>query len=408
MNKTLALILTSAMSLLTLNACEKQDPDETPNPYTPISLTKAEEAIADGANAFGFDVYHALYKDEQMLVSPLSLSLVLSMTACGAEGRTAEQMCSTLGFGDSSTEEVAGYYKKMVSCLQTIDNKSTFEIANSIWIEKRLDVKKDFISRTDKYFSSEVRNVDFDSSSTADAINKWCSDNTHGKISKIIEKLDPGTVMALINALYFKGKWAFEFNDKTRSEQFTTISGSKVKHDMMSATERLRYSSSEGYEMVSLPYGNGAFQMSVILPPKDIPFAKAADNMDDGRWNALNSSLTTCNVNLKIPEFKFEYSSDLGEVLKALGMTDAFSASADFSGISDASLYIDSVIQKTFIEVNTKGTEAAAATIVTMKLTAAGPPQEPKNVDFIADRPFLFVISEQSTGAILFIGQKVD
>ena len=148
--------------------------------------------------------------------------------------------------------------------------------------------------------------------------------------------------------------------------------------------------------------------MSIILPPENLPFAKAVDNMDDRRWNVLNNDLTTCNVNLKMPEFKFEYSSDMGKVLQALGMTDAFSGSADFSGISDAQLCIDSVIQKTFIEVNTKGTEAAAATVVTMRLTAAEPPQEPKNVDFIADRPFLFIIQEQSTGAILFIGQKVD
>lgn len=408
MNRIITILLATAVSITMLDACEKQDPDETPNPYTPISLTKAEEAITDGANAFGFDVYHALYADDQMLVSPLSLSLALSMTACGAEGRTSEQMCSTLGFGDSSTEDVAGYYKKMVSSLLTIDNKTTFEIANSIWADKRLDVKKDFLSMTGKYFSSEVRNVDFTSSSTVDAINKWCSDNTHGKISKIIEELDPGTVMALINALYFKGKWAFEFNDRTRSEQFTTISGSKVKHDMMSAAKKLMYSSSDGYEMVSLPYGNGAFQMSVILPPEDMPFAEAVGRMDGKRWDVLNNGLTTCNVNLKMPEFKFEYSSDMGEVLKALGMTDAFSGSADFSGISDAPLCIGSVIQKAFIEVNTKGTEAAAVTVATMTLTAYEPPQEPKNVDFIADRPFLFVISEQSTGAILFIGQKVN
>lgn len=160
--------------------------------------------------------------------------------------------------------------------------------------------------------------------------------------------------------------------------------------------------------MVSLPYGNGAFQMSVILPPEDMPFAEAVGSMDDRRWNVLNNGLTTCNVNLKMPEFKFEYSSDMGEVLKALGMTDAFSGSADFSGISDAPLCIGSVIQKAFIEVNTKGTEAAAVTVVTMMLSAAEPLQEPKNVDFIADRPFLFVISEQSTGTILFIGQKVN
>ncbi len=243
-------------------------------------------------------------------------------------------------------------------------------------------------------------------------VNKWCSDNTHGKITEIVKSIPPETVMALVNALYFNGKWGgFKFNDKTNEEDFRTIDESKTKVEMMSASSSFSYASDDGWSMVNLPYGNGAFRMSVILPPVDMKFADAAKSLDADRFIKLSAMTRTHPVNLKMPQFKYEYSIDeLGDVLVSLGMEDAFDASkADFRKMADVPLgeiFIRTVKHKTFIDVNTKGTEAAAVTYVGMGIAAA--PPVTGTVDFIADRPFFFFISESSTGSILFIGQKTN
>ena len=418
MKKLIAISGILLMFMALSASCEKEnmpseDGAKIDNTYVPIALTKAEGAVADSADAFAFDAYRALYEGDQMLISPLSLSLALSMTACGAGGNTAAQMSGTLGFTGLSVDDVASYYNKMVTNLTTIDRETTFESANSIWIDNGFSVKKDFISSVKEYFAAEEKRVSFRDPSTVDAVNKWCSEKTHEKIPKMVDKFSSDCVMALINALYFNGKWGVEFNEKTRKEKFTTIVGSEVKVDMMSMEHQLKYSSVDGWSMVEVPYGNGAFRMNVILPPENIAFGKAAGSLDMPLWNKLRSTAAERPVDLKIPEFKFEYEAkELKKALISLGMSDAFiPESADFSRLADIAagdaLYIGDVRQKAFIDVNTKGTEAAAVTIATLSIASAVHPAPLPKVEFIADRPFFFIIHEQSTGSILFIGQKV-
>ena len=415
MHKILTSIAILALGLTTMVACEKLNTEDsnTDNEYVPLELTKAESGIAVKANEFGFNVFHSLYEENPMLISPLSLSLALSMTACGADGDTEKQMTSTLGFTGYTSEEVAGYYKKMVEALKGIDKKTTFEVANSIWVSKYLNVKEEFVSAVKDNFASEERTVDFTDPMVVSQINKWCSDNTHGKITEIVKSIPPETVMALVNALYFNGKWGgFKFDDKTKKEDFKTINGSKTKVEMMNTNSSLSYASRDGWSMVNLPYGNYAFRMSVILPPEDMKFSDAAKSLDADRFSNLTGSASPRPVNLKMPQFKYEYFIDeLGDVLADLGMKDAFDASkADFRKMADVSLgdiFIGTVKHKTFIDVNTKGTEAAAVTYVGMKYGAAAPVTSVP-VDFIADRPFFYIISESSTGSILFIGQKTN
>ena len=415
MHKILTSIAILALGLTTMVACEKLNTEDsnTDNEYVPLELTKAESGIAVKANEFGFNVYHSLYEGKPMIISPLSLSLALSMTACGADGETEKQMTSVLGFTGYSSEEVAGYYKKMIEALKGIDKKSTFEIANSIWVSKYLNVKEEFVSMVKDNFVSEKRTVDFMDPTVVNQVNKWCSDNTHGKITEIVKSIPPETVMALVNALYFNGKWGgFKFNDKTNEEDFKTIDESKTKVEMMSASSSLSYASDNGWSMVNLPYGNGAFRMSVILPPAEMKFADAAKSLDAERFSKLSAIANTYPVNLKMPRFKNEYSIDeLGDVLVALGMEDAFDPQkANFRKMADVSLgeiFIGTVKHKTFIDVNTKGTEAAAVTYVGMVLSAPEPVTYGP-VDVIVDRPFFYIISESSTGSILFIGQKTN
>lgn len=418
MNMKKIFAMTAVMlSLAAFTSCSKEkleaeDDSDIDNTYVPITLTKAERAVANNANKFAFDVYRGLYEDKQMLVSPLSLSLALSMTACGADGNTATQMSHVLGFDECSTDDVASYYHTMVTSLATIDKKTTFESANSIWIANGFPVREDFKSTAREYFAAEERLVSFKDPATVDAVNKWCSEKTHEKIPKMVDKFSPDCVMALINALYFNGRWGIDFNEKTQKEKFTTIDGNDVKVDMMSAEHLLNYSSVDGWAMVEVPYGNGAFQMEVILPPEGMAFGKAAGALDMALWNKLRSGVRAHPVDLKIPEFKFEYEAkELSDALRALGMVDAFSSCADFSKMADIAngdaLYIGEVRQKAFIDVNTKGTEAAAVTIVEMSFATAIPSAPPSKVEFIADRPFFFIIREVSTDSILFIGQKV-
>lgn len=397
-----------------MTACNNRETPEkiTDNAFVPIELTKAEHSVANSANIFAFDAYRALYKEEQMLFSPLSLSMALSMTACGANGTTAEEMAAVLGFGDQSVEDIASYYNKMVSILATIDKTTTFECGNSVWIDNGFPVRTDFLATVKDMFAAEATNADFADPATLDAVNGWCSEKTHGKVEKMLSELNPDTVMLLINALYFNGKWGFKFNSKTNKDNFKTIGGDKVNVNMMSAATGKKYADVEGWTMVELPYGNGAFQMDVILPPAELPFGKAAEALDYERISTLHMHASLHEVQLRMPEFKFEYSVEgLKDALINLGMEKAFSPSADFSKMADIvtgdALYIGDVKQKAFIDVNTKGTEAAAVTVVEMSLNSAVPPV-PKKVVFTADRPFFFLIREESTGSILFIGQKVE
>ena len=385
-------------------ACGKQGPDY---PSLASPLTKAEEGINASANSFGFDVFHALYKEEQLLFSPLSASLALSMTATGADGNTATQMTKTLGFNGFTTDEVNGYYQKMVATLLTVDPKTAFEIANSIWISDRITVKKGFINDCEKYYSSEVYPADFTTQATIDKVNKWCSDKTHGKITSILDKPDPDLVMALMNALYFKGSWTHAFPDLLEGK-FNAISGKAVKTEMMHLTDELPYAEYDGFRMVDLPYGNGSFSMKVILPDGKDDFGKAVKRFDAKTLDKLNGKAATEKVSVIIPKFTFECQSSLNDVLIALGMEDAFSgARADFSKMCNDKVFISFVKQKTFIDVNESGTEAAAVTIVGMDKNAVGGGGD-KTIVFNADRPFLFIIQEDSTGAVLFIGQKVS
>lgn len=400
-----------------LGSCSKQNEDiPDPNPENilyPIELTKAEQEIAQASNAFGFDLYRALYKDDSMLLSPLSISLALSMTACGAEGNTADQMCAVLGFDGHTTEEVAGFYKKMTKDLVTVDKNTTFEVANSIWLEKvAFKVKKSFLDLTGKYFNSEVRNVSFSDGSTLDEINGWCSDKTHGKIEKALDRLNPDTRVMLINAVYFNGQWAsdMKFNTESRKVDFHCIDGSEAQTWMMKRQGKMAYACQDGWEEVKIPYGNEAFYMSVILPPAERPFKDAAARFDEDLCNRLDRSSDMAQVILRMPKFTFDYSTDgLCDALRGLGMEDAFKLdAADFSGISDTPLFIEDIIHKTYIDVNPKGTEAAAITIIDMPSKIEElPEEEPVIIEFNADRPFLFLIREVSTGSVIFMGQKV-
>lgn len=391
-------------------SCGLANPERTEKPVPgdakPILLTKAESAMTVSSNDLGFNIFSQIEKAEPLkdrFISPLSLSLALAMTSQGADGTTRKEMLEVLGFDGYTAAEMGGYFKKMTDGLLETDNTVNLAIANAIWASKNITVKKDFISDARKYFDSEINVDDFSKSSTLADINAWCSKNTNGKIPTILDRLDPSLVMVLLNALYFKGNWTDEFPEATVGT-FTAIDGSSVKTKLMHQTRSYLYAEDDLFQMVELPYGNGSFVMDILLPKDSKGFAKAASALNGKYWNSLAASLGTESVILTMPVFKTEYVVELSDALKALGMESAFTGSADFSKMSEMPLCIDFVKQKTYVDVNEKGTEAAAVTAIGMKYTSVGPSQ---NKIFTADRPFIYAIRETSTGAVLFLGQKM-
>ena len=395
--------------LLAAGGCEKlPGREEGENKeFTPIVLTKAEQDINTGVNEFGLTLYRSLYDKDKVFISPLSVSLALSMTAYGARGTTEQEMIATLGFGTATRDQVGDYYKKMVPALTGADNRTTLEIANSIWVKNSISLRNDFSNGVKNYFSTDVFSKDFSSSGLIAEINKWCSDKTHGLIKNAADNLDPDTVMALVNALYFNGKWTAEF-EKAQNGKFTALNSKTVDAKLMTKTGSYKYSQADGCRMVSVPYGNGAFVMDIILPEATgaDAFNKAVSGLTWARYTNLIDAQRSAEVCITMPAFKMEYETELQDILAAMGMPSAFGASANFTGITDdAALCIGQVIHKTLVDVDEKGTEAAAVTVVGMKMTSAGPSE---TVYFTADRPFIFAIRETSTNALLFIGNKVN
>ena len=402
----MAALITAPLAFAACNHPAVVPDDEQDNkPAEAIALTRAEADINAGSNAFGLNVFRSINaadKVDDLFISPLSLSLALAMTSAGADGNTEAQMRSMLGFGDVTNAEMAEYFRKMTEALLNLDPKTTLQIANAIWTDKGITLKKGFVADVTKYYHSEANSADMSATATIDAINQWCSKHTNGKIPKILDYSDRGLAVLLINALYFNGTWATQFTD-TFEGKFKALDGKGVSTPMMRYTRNIPYASDGKWEMVELTYGNGGFAMDLLLPVDEKAFEKAVCTLDADQWNALTGALRSREVHLEMPKFKMEYEILLNDVLQALGMKDAFTGAANFSKMSESGMCIDFVKQKTYVDVNEKGTEAAAVTAIGMKATSVGPSS---TIYFIADRPFVFAIREVSTGAILFIGQK--
>jgi serpin B len=406
------LILLSA--LLGLFACQN-DPDI---PVTPtverkdIVLTKAEQQIVEKNNFFAFDLLRTVSKNEakekNLLISPLSASLALTMLNNGADNLTQEEIQGVLGYGDITRDEMNGYFQKMLEAMQEIDPQTAFKSANSIWVNQQFPVLTPFIEVNKGYYGAEVRNEDFTHPATVGLINRWCSDNTEGKIPEIINEISPATVMYLINALYFKGQWSSPFDkSKTKNEFFYNQDGSAPLIPTMNKTIDLHCYKGEDFTIAEFPYGNKAFSMVFLLPDEGVSLSSIVEKMDAQTWQQSLWGMRSAEIPVKIPRFKINYERQLNGDLEEMGMQSMFSPlSADFTLIHPtAPLCVSQVKQKTFAEINEEGTEAAAVTVIDM-VTSAGPDSlRPEIKEFYVVRPFLYFIKEQSTGTIFFIGE---
>ncbi|HOH23904.1 MAG TPA: serpin family protein [Bacteroidales bacterium] len=397
---------TFLLCALLLFACEQQVDGDKIKAREDIDLTRSQEVLVEKGNTFAFRLLGQVNLEESkenFCISPFSVSQALSMTLNGAAGNTATEMISALGFEGYTQSEINAYQQKMNQALLSLDPSTNIGIANSIWIREDFAVRKEFVDTNTYYFDAEVQNLPFDAAAL-NAINNWCDVKTKGRIDKILDGIDPDDIMFLLNALYFKGIWIHKF-DKTKTEEvdFYLAGGEKTKVNMMYQKAEFPYYEDETVQVVELPFGNEAFSMVFVLPRQGVDMDALIETLDAPCWANWLHRLRETELNLKLPRFNLEYEKELIPTMSALGMPSAFdSQMADFSLINaDQDLYIGLLKQKTFVKVDEEGAEAAAVTIVGIKLTSA-PLDE---IHMTLDRPFLFVIKEKSTSCVLFMGR---
>lgn len=398
-------VLPVMLAAVLIAACS----DATTAPDTPPrALTKDERAVVSHANTFGLGLFARMSADApraNVFISPFSVSMALGMTLNGAAGDTRTAMQSTLGFAGMSDSAVNASYRGIIDLMRTLDAKVRFDIANSIWTRQGFPVLEAFLETNRRAFDAECAELDFDSPAAVTTINSWVKAKTNGKIPTILDDaIASDIVMYLVNAIYFKGTWTTQFKaEETRQATFHGMAGAKTI-PLMSRGGTMRYREDDRVQVLDLPYGNGRYSMTVVLPKQGVSVDEVSAALTPAVWTGYTSSLADTEMDLWLPKFTLEYKEILNAALKAMGMGVAFGDQADFSRMSAAArLAISRVIHKTFIDVNEEGTEAAAVTAVEMRNTSVG-----DRVSMRVDRPFVFAIREHHTSAVLFIGKITD
>lgn len=379
------------------------------------SVTKAEligklipdvTALVNANSQFAFAIFKQLNTTEtgkNIFISPFSISTALAMLYQGAASDTRDEMAKALHYSGLGLSQLNSDYKNLLAYLQKPDSLVTLNIANSIWYQMGFAVKPGFLNTNNNFFGAEIKNLDLTTAGAADTINDWVSKATNGMIDQIVNPPLPG-VMYLINAIYFKGTWTKQFDpDLTRKATFTTESGKSNLVDMMSATDTIEFGKGTDYSAIRLPYGAGRVSMYCILPAEGLALDKFISDLSVAKFNEIKQSLSPRkNFSVKLPKFKMEYGvKSLETVLNTLGINKAFTPSqADFTGITDATLWVEDVLHKAVIDVNEVGSEAAASTVVILPTSVQD--------NFHAHRPFLFIIADDFTNTIMFMGKAAD
>ena len=395
-------------ALLLAGCSDALGPDPEPITELPRALTASEEAVIRHGNAFGLAlVREVVVRDDRanVILSPLSASMALGMTLNGAAHGTFDAMRATLGFQGMAQEQINDAYRGLLELLTTLDPEVRFDIANSVWANKDVPFHDAFLQAVQASFAAQVESRDFADPATLQAVNDWVAEKTEGLIPGILEHIDPSLVMLLINAIYFDGAWTTQFKSSdTRRQAFSREDGSTVQVDMMNLEDvDIASGGGPGYSAVELPYGGGAYSMVIALPDGNTDVRAFIAGLDTDRWNGIVDGLATRKLDqLSIPRFTLDYDSYLNEALKAMGMGLAFRPGADFTRLSPQgdALCISFVRQKTFVEVDERGTRAAAVTGVGVGVTSFN--------GFVVDRPFAFAIRERLSGTILFLGMVGD
>lgn len=386
-------------------------PDTTPKSKQKETPVKIEPKVADTTLSFGLELLNRLDDPEEgnRFLSPLSVSLAMSMVLNGAQGETYEQIAKTVGYHDLSLEQVNAQASQLMNLLRKPDPKTQVEVANSLWIAENFALEADFIARLQRFYGATAENLDFahHPDASAQRINAWVREQTHELIPRLFEEdaFAPETIAVLVNTLYFKGKWQHPFaKEATQEMPFQREDGSTQPVPMMMASGKYPYYKGDGFQAVLLPYGTGDLQFYLILPEEGLTVAQLRSKLTPERWKQMVAGFEPKEGDVGLPRFRIESQYALETVLAKMGMPLAFTpGEADFSGMNRShgkQIYIHSVVHKAVVQVDEEGTEAAAATGVEMRITSA----TPDTFTLIANRPFLFAIVHRPTGLVLFLG----
>lgn len=380
MKKTLA--VAACITILAAAGCGQQNPQPSEGSEVGFALSFFQKTNS------------TVSYDENLVVSPYSAGIALSMLAEGAEGQTRAELDDALNGCMFKAEDLGS------------NDSIVVKSANSLWVGDNFSIKNKYVSLLEKDYDAFVTTQNFLDPATVKAINNWCSENTEGKITEIVDRLTSNDVMVLINALYFNAPWQKTFDaGLTRKGVFQGLKGD-AQVDMMTQRNKLRYAQYEGCQMVELPYEGGRYSMYVVLPPQGMDVNSMIPYIGESAFDAAMGMLETREVVLTMPKFKLETSLILNDALKDMGVEAAFTGAADFKGIAETgSLAVSQVKQKCYIDVTEGGTEAAAVTSVQVRLTSVD--RNPV-ARMTVDRPYLFFIQDSQSGNILFAGKVVN
>lgn len=431
--KRYALFLLAACVLFSAVACniiaqedleqQEQDLEAVNSSYEFLASAAAEslspEEISNVAkiNDFAFKMALQISKitdNKSYVYSPISISYVLGMLSEGAAGDTRAEICNVLGFGSGGQQAVNEFSRDLMVIVQKAANgEEVLEFANAAIANKRMNFYESYKQSLRNYYDADLFSMDFDRDDVVSFVNDWAARKTHGRIDHVLDNINPLCMAIFMNAVYFKASWADPFYESgTKDGTFTTQSGEQRTEKMMKKTDYLSYYKGDKYEILSLPYGYqkeefhvapSNYSMSLILPSEGVSVDEVIGHFNSDSWTSALKARSSVLVNLWLPRFNVKFDEQLEESLKALGMRKAFVfEEADFSAMSKEELYINTIKQVANISVDEKGTEAAAVTVALLDMDSGE--EQPKPMPFHCNRPFIFAITEQTTGAILFLG----
>ena len=375
--------------------------------------SQAEQAVVAGNTAFALDLYSNLSRgEENLFFSPWSISAALAMTWQGARGTTEAEMARVLHF-TLPQDEFHPAFSILIENVEKAAGENELSVANSLWGQRGYEFRSDFLKQSQEIYQAGLREVDFEGApeQARQAINEWVEAQTKDKIKDLIQRgmIDPSTVLILANAIYFNGKWEKPFDEKrTREDRFHLLRGESVEARFMNKLDRYLYLEQEDFQAIELPYAGKSLAMTIFLPKEVSGLPALEAILTQENLSLWISQLRWKQVQLSIPRFRMTSQFTLSQTLQAMGMVEAFQGGADFSGMSKKNdLAISEVVHKAFVDVSEEGTEAAAATAVMMMRTSVSERPDPP-VIFRADRPFLFLIRDKTSGTVLFLGRVMN
>ena len=414
MKKILLLLLIVLLTITTACGAEQTKPKPKPertNEAGIINQDQSTEVINSRTN-FSFSLYPQLVKEsagENTFVSPVSIMLALMMAYNGAVGDTQAAMATALESSGLSLDEINRANQAWIQSMEKADEGVQLQVANSLWGREGISFEETFINSVQDFYQAEVQSLDFNKPEASETINRWVSDQTNDKINQIVDKsINPDTILFLINAIYFNGKWEKPFEENlTEDHTFYSENSMTKQHPFMTQGGKFQYYEDDKFQAVALPYGAGETSMYVFLPDESSSLEEFHEQLTAENWNQWLTGFQEQKGQVSLPKFKLKYDVELKNVLSAMGMGIAFEeGAADYTGmvVDKASKpFISSVKHKTYIDVHEEGTEAAAVTSIEVGVTSVNV-NEPEPFEMKMDRPFFIVINDNLTGSMLFMG----